>query len=158
MLKRYRVLKLPPGGGVLSFLPFEDAKPLEIECARCKPASMLELLHGYGGDVLLQSLSLDSFMFILQSILLERKVVIIGRTIGVLSTVLISIMSFIRPLSWQSMFVPVLPPKLHHFLDAPVPFIVGVAGIDEGWKAKMQDAIFVYLEEDRIEVSNGFCA
>ena len=25
----------------------------------------------------------------------------------------------VRPLEWQSMFVPILPAKLHHFFDAP---------------------------------------
>ena len=30
------------------------------------------------------------------------------------------------PLHWQHVYVPILPSSLMHFLDAPVPFIMGV--------------------------------
>lgn len=30
------------------------------------------------------------------------------------------------PFSWQHVYVPILPASLHHFLDAPVPFIMGI--------------------------------
>ena len=30
------------------------------------------------------------------------------------------------PLSWEHVYVPVLPPSLLHYLDAPVPFIMGL--------------------------------
>ena len=52
------------------------------------------------------------------------------------------------------MFVPILPAKLHHFFDAPVPFLVGVTVLDEAWKQRTHDAVFVYLAEDRIEAWN----
>lgn len=30
------------------------------------------------------------------------------------------------PFTWQHVYVPILPASLHHFLDAPVPFIMGL--------------------------------
>ena len=30
------------------------------------------------------------------------------------------------PFVWQHVYVPILPSTLHHFLDAPVPFIMGL--------------------------------
>jgi hypothetical protein len=30
------------------------------------------------------------------------------------------------PFSWPHVYVPILPASLHHFLDAPVPFVMGL--------------------------------
>lgn len=36
------------------------------------------------------------------------------------------------PFTWQHVYVPILPASLHHFLDAPVPYIMGLCcGIEE---------------------------
>ena len=35
------------------------------------------------------------------------------------------ITSLLFPFSWPHVYVPVLPASLHHFLDAPVPFVMG---------------------------------
>ena len=37
-----------------------------------------------------------------------------------------SISTLIFPFVWQHVYVPILPSSLHHFLDAPVPFIMGL--------------------------------
>lgn len=34
--------------------------------------------------------------------------------------------SLLFPFAWQHVYVPILPSSLHHFLDAPVPFIMGI--------------------------------
>ncbi len=34
--------------------------------------------------------------------------------------------SLMFPLLWQHVYVPILPASLEHFLEAPVPFIMGV--------------------------------
>lgn len=36
------------------------------------------------------------------------------------------ICALIFPFSWENVYVPILPSSLIHFLDAPVPFIMGV--------------------------------
>ena len=37
-----------------------------------------------------------------------------------------AITGLLFPLYWQHVYVPILPSSLLHFLDAPVPFIMGV--------------------------------
>lgn len=37
-----------------------------------------------------------------------------------------SLTTLFFPLSWEHVYVPVLPPSLLHYLDAPVPFIMGL--------------------------------
>ena len=36
------------------------------------------------------------------------------------------ITALVFPFQWQHVYVPILPASLMHFLDAPVPFIMGV--------------------------------
>lgn len=35
------------------------------------------------------------------------------------------------PFQWQHVYVPILPHSLHHFLDAPVPFLMGLKHLHE---------------------------
>ena len=37
-----------------------------------------------------------------------------------------SLSNVIFPFTWQHVYVPILPASLNHFLDAPVPFIMGL--------------------------------
>lgn len=48
--------------------------------------------------------------------------------IGLLSTAVLSLIPLIRPFSWQSLLMPVLPAldQMLDLMDAPVPFILGV--------------------------------
>lgn len=36
------------------------------------------------------------------------------------------ITSLLFPFTWPHVYVPILPATLHHFLDAPVPFVMGM--------------------------------
>ena len=38
--------------------------------------------------------------------------------------------SLIFPFTWQHVYVPILPASMLHFLDAPVPFIMGLQADD----------------------------
>lgn len=37
-----------------------------------------------------------------------------------------SITCLLFPFTWQHVYVPILPASLQHFLDAPVPFVMGL--------------------------------
>ena len=37
-----------------------------------------------------------------------------------------SVTSVLFPFIWQHVYVPILPAALSHFLDAPVPFLIGI--------------------------------
>ena len=37
-----------------------------------------------------------------------------------------SVTSLIFPFNWQHVYVPILPASLLHFLEAPVPFVMGL--------------------------------
>ena len=57
---------------------------------------------------------------------MEKQMVMFCPNIGLLSTCVLSLIPLLRPFSWHSFFMPVLPDKLLGFLEAPVPFVIGV--------------------------------
>ena len=44
------------------------------------------------------------------------------------------------PFTWQHVYVPILPASLIHFLDAPVPFIMGLCGTGE-YNPSVEDSL-----------------
>ena len=48
-----------------------------------------------------------------------------------------SLTTLFFPLLWQHVYVPVLPPFLLHYLDAPVPFIMGLCYETEDEKDRL---------------------
>jgi len=42
-----------------------------------------------------------------------------------------SVTALLFPFSWQHVYVPILPASLQHFLDAPVPFVMGLHSCSE---------------------------
>eukprot|EP00658_Telonema_sp_P-2_P070872 TRINITY_DN60251_c0_g2_i2.p1 TRINITY_DN60251_c0_g2~~TRINITY_DN60251_c0_g2_i2.p1 ORF type:complete len:700 (-),score=144.80 TRINITY_DN60251_c0_g2_i2:286-2385(-) len=151
MLNHLSTTVLPYQGGDLTLKPFEDMDPIQCSLSPYSHSDLTPLLANYGVHILLGSLSLNSFLFVFMSVLLERRVVFVCDCPGLLSAALLSLVSLLRPLAWQSMFVPILPVKMHHFLDAPVPYLVGVVEIADAWKPKVHDAVYVHLLEDRVE-------
>ena len=59
-------------------------------------------------------------------VLLEKQLVLFCPNIGLLSTCVLSLIPLLRPFTWQSLLLPVLPDNLLSFLEAPVPFVIGV--------------------------------
>jgi hypothetical protein len=49
-----------------------------------------------------------------------------------------SITNLIFPFVWQHVYVPILPASLKHFLDAPVPFLMGLHCESEKDKTNLQ--------------------
>lgn len=71
-------------------------------------------------------LSLDSILTLLTALLLEQQVVLFCPNLSILSALVLATMPLLRPFRWQSLLMPVLPTSMLGFLDAPVPFLLGV--------------------------------
>lgn len=74
------------------------------------------------------ALKLPVILQLLTAVLLERQTVVFCPNMGVLTAVVLALTPLVRPFAWQSMLLPVLPctEEMLVFLDAPVPFLVGV--------------------------------
>ncbi|KAM7496158.1 hypothetical protein LguiA_020572 [Lonicera macranthoides] len=99
-----------------------------------------------------RSLSLENVLVLIAGVLLEKQLVVVCPNLGVLSATVISIMPMIRPFEWQSLFLPVLPEKMQDFLDAPVPFIVGILHKPVNLKMKTSNIIQVNVVKDQVKM------
>ncbi|XP_039020371.1 uncharacterized protein LOC120152165 [Hibiscus syriacus] len=143
----YHALALPPRGSEIVFQPLEHLQAIEYERP---PISALALDESYfysfeaaginaklaaAEEALALSVwttaticrvSLLMILDVLAGVLLEKQVVVVCPNLGVLSAVVLALIPIIRPFQWQSLLLPVLPVTMLDFLDAPVPFLVGV--------------------------------
>ncbi|KZV49441.1 hypothetical protein F511_13216 [Dorcoceras hygrometricum] len=149
----YHSIPLPPRGSQIIFQPLEHLqaieyrrppisalglceKYLDIEMKDFKKDTQVKLklavaeeaasLSFWTTATICRVLSLESILALVTGVLLEKQVVVLCPNLGVLSALVLSIIPIIRPFEWQSLFLPILPGKMLDFLDAPVPFIVGI--------------------------------
>ncbi|KAI7734858.1 hypothetical protein M8C21_008796 [Ambrosia artemisiifolia] len=100
-----------------------------------------------------RALSLQNILSLLAAVLLEKQVIITSPNLGVLSATVLSLIPLILPFEWQSLFLPVLPGKMFDFLDAPVPFVVGILHKPVN-KMKSNNLVHVNLADNQVEMSS----
>lgn len=72
-------------------------------------------------------------------------------------TVAEGITSLLFPFQWQHVYVPILPASLLHFLDAPVPYLMGLQSKEGTDRSKLELPQEVgYRNHPNIETSTGF--
>ncbi|XP_068657945.1 uncharacterized protein [Aristolochia californica] len=148
----YHALPLPLRGSEVIFQPLEHLQPIKYSRPGFPALHFNKNLPSIEGDgfatelsevnarlaaaeeafslsiwttaTICRALSLQSVLALLTGVLLEKQVVVICPNLGILSATVLSIIPIIRPFHWQSLLLPVLPQKMHDFLDAPVPFIL----------------------------------
>ncbi|XP_006854448.2 uncharacterized protein LOC18444210 isoform X2 [Amborella trichopoda] len=98
-----------------------------------------------------RALSLESVLALFTGALLEKQVVVICPNLGILSATVLSIIPMIRPFEWQSLLLPVLPRKMHEFLDAPVPFVVGIQHKPAELKMKTSNLIRINVYKNQVK-------
>jgi len=71
-------------------------------------------------------LGVENSLQLIVCILLEHQVLVYSSDVDKLMLVCESAIELCYPFAWQHVYVPVLPPNLEAFLDAPVPYIMGL--------------------------------
>jgi len=93
-------LRRPPDG----VNPFVDAHPAL-------------LLRWMDGDTLLSTMA---------ALLTERRIAVVGPDVGTVSSVILALLSLLRPFEWAHVLVPIVPDSLLGVLAAPTPLLVGL--------------------------------
>ncbi|XP_022999199.1 uncharacterized protein LOC111493653 isoform X2 [Cucurbita maxima] len=175
----YYQLPYPARGCSVKFHPLEHLHPLEyyrsgetvlhvagstIDPRSC--STSLELAEAHGALMVEEeanalsvwtvasmcgSLRLEHILSILAGVLLEKQIVIVCSNLGILSASVLSIIPMIRPYQWQSLLMPVLPNDMLDFLDAPVPYIVGVRNKTSEVQSKLTNAILVDVNKNQVK-------
>ncbi|GAY64770.1 hypothetical protein CUMW_236010 [Citrus unshiu] len=171
ILCEYYRLRCPGRGTTLRFHPLEHLHPLEfhrpdktvlhsagstIDLRSC--SSSLEFVEAHTAlwaeeeatalsawtvACMCGSLRLENVLTMFAAALLEKQIVVVCSNLGILSASVLSIIPLIRPYRWQSLLMPVLPDDMLDFLDAPVPYIVGVKNKTSEVQNKLTNVILV---------------
>uniref|UniRef100_A0AAV2IQ48 UDENN domain-containing protein n=1 Tax=Knipowitschia caucasica TaxID=637954 RepID=A0AAV2IQ48_KNICA len=117
----------------------------------------LPLLDFSVSDALLR-LGPQQLLQVFSCLLLEHQVLLYSQDPQLLVVVGEVMCSLLFPFQWQHVYVPLLPAALSHFLDAPVPYLMGLQGQDRSQLDLPQEAnlCFVDLDNSSVDVPEDF--
>ncbi|XP_033967004.1 DENN domain-containing protein 5A isoform X3 [Pseudochaenichthys georgianus] len=136
---------LPPSGRSLKFSGVYGP----IVCQR-PSTSELPLFDFPIGEVI-HLLGVENVLQLFTCALLEMQILLYSQHYQRLMTVAESITALMFPFQWQHVYVPILPASLLHFLDAPVPYLMGLQsnGQDDRTKLELpQEANLCFVDID----------
>uniref|UniRef100_A0AAV2IRQ2 UDENN domain-containing protein n=1 Tax=Knipowitschia caucasica TaxID=637954 RepID=A0AAV2IRQ2_KNICA len=147
----YEVPLPPPGLSVQVQGVYEP-----VWCHRPGTAE-LPLLDFSVSDALLR-LGPQQLLQVFSCLLLEHQVLLYSQDPQLLVVVGEVMCSLLFPFQWQHVYVPLLPAALSHFLDAPVPYLMGLQGQDRSQLDLPQEAnlCFVDLDNSSVDVPEDF--
>lgn len=93
------------------------------------------------------AVSIDNMITLFASALNERHIVVTSKKLDKLTGCVQAINNLLYPMHWQHIFIPVLPSDLSAYLQAPMPFMIGV--IEPMFrKLKLEDVVLLMADED----------
>ncbi|GAB2267774.1 hypothetical protein Dimus_002753 [Dionaea muscipula] len=177
---QYYRMTCPSRGATVGFQPLEHQPPLEfcrpdVRALHISEASIdlkscstsLEMTEVYNAlmaeeeaaalavwaiSCICGSLQLENVLALFAGALLEKQIVVVCSNLGILSASVLSIIPLIRPYQWHSLLMPVLPNDMLDFLDAPVPYIVGVKNKTPQVQSKLTNVLFVDLNKNQVKL------
>ncbi|XP_026326340.1 DENN domain-containing protein 5A isoform X2 [Hyposmocoma kahamanoa] len=99
--------------------------PIPVVIRMPNPPEELPLLD-YPLRVMFSTLGVECVVQLFTCVLLEHQVLLRSSDYNKLMLVAECIISLLLPFTWAHVYVPILPAPLYHFLDAPVPFVMGL--------------------------------
>ena len=124
-LKSILANNFPSPGESFSVLTFSTFSSAPDEYFLTRPANDY-LLDYVSFHPLFSSFKITQIISIFESILMERRFIFLAKRLEKLSAIINAITALLNPLSWQYIFIPILPNSLLSYCCAPMPFIVGV--------------------------------
>ncbi|XP_007896795.1 DENN domain-containing protein 5B isoform X2 [Callorhinchus milii] len=86
----------------------------------------------------LELLGLENLVQLFTCVLLEMQILLYSQDYQRLMTVAEGITTLLFPFQWQHVYVPILPASLLHFLDAPVPYLMGLQSKEPNDRSKLE--------------------
>lgn len=112
------------GGSLTISYPAYSTAPSRVDLP-------LVALDDWTCAVLFSRVSADVIVKLINLLLLEQSLVIVGEDLGLVSAIGTGLISLLAPFRWDNPFVPSLPAALADVLQSPVPYIVGIAADPE---------------------------
>uniref|UniRef100_A0A7N8WWY4 DENN/MADD domain containing 5A n=1 Tax=Mastacembelus armatus TaxID=205130 RepID=A0A7N8WWY4_9TELE len=105
----------------------------------CQRPSTSELpLFDFAISEMINLLGVENVLQLFTCALLEMQILLYSQHYQRLMTVAESITALMFPFQWQHVYVPILPASLLHFLDAPVPYLMGLHSNGQDDRTKLE--------------------
>ncbi|XP_068163131.1 DENN domain-containing protein 5B isoform X2 [Antennarius striatus] len=106
-------------------------------------------------------LGVENLVQVFTCTLLEMQILLYSQDYQQLMTVAEGITALLFPFQWQHVYVPILPASLLHFLDAPVPYLMGLQSKEGADRSKLElpqeaNLCFVDIDHHHIELPEDF--
>lgn len=146
----YEVSIPQPGRSIRIYLPPEEAHLNPIPTILQRPALVDELpLMDFPIRLLFSYLGVECVIQLFTCVLLENQVLLRSSDYQKLMVVGETITSLLFPFVWPHVYAPILPAALHHFLDAPVPFVMGLHADSESYLKIGNEATLCCVDIDK---------
>lgn len=140
-------MKIPDyGKSIRIYLPPEEPNLLPQTTILQRPKINELPLLDFPLRLLFDYLGVECVIELFTSVLLENQVLLKSEDFQKLTIVAECITSLLFPFEWPHVYAPILPTALHHFLDAPVPFVMGLHA--ENLEASCQKVGLCYVDID----------
>ena len=153
-----RQIELPPPGGVLAAQIFDQ----EVRYTR-QPLATLPHIDDDSVHLLFKCLSPCNVLHVVRCLLLEQRVLVRSAHVGALAPCSEALLALLFPHCWEHVYVPLLPTQLMEYVQAPMPFLIGIetanfaqelAQFDDVGDSSLDDAlasaVIVDLDSDRV--------
>uniref|UniRef100_A0AAY4AYT0 DENN domain-containing protein 5B n=1 Tax=Denticeps clupeoides TaxID=299321 RepID=A0AAY4AYT0_9TELE len=106
-------------------------------------------------------LGVENLVQVFTCVLLEMQVLLFSQDYQRLMVVAEGITTLLFPFQWQHVYVPILPASLLHFLDAPVPYLMGLQSKEGTDRSKLElpqeaNLCFVDIDHHCVELPEDF--
>lgn len=106
-------------------------------------------------------LGVENLIQVFTCTLLEMQILLYSQDYQRLMTVAEGITTLLFPFQWQHVYVPILPASLLHFLDAPVPYLMGLQSKEGTDRSKLElpqeaNLCFVDIDNHYTELPEDF--
>lgn len=120
-------VKVPDyGKSIRIYLPPEQPSQSPINTILQRPKITELPLLDFPLRLLFSYLGVECVIELFTCVLLENQVLLKSEDFQKLTIVAECITSLLFPFEWPHVYAPILPTALHHFLEAPVPFVMGL--------------------------------
>ncbi|XP_058173440.1 DENN domain-containing protein 5B [Anopheles ziemanni] len=149
----YEVSTPPPGKSIRIYIPPEEPHLPPIATILQRPAPKDELpFMDFPLRLLFTFLGVECVIQLFTCVLLESQVLLRSTDYQKLTIVAECITSLLFPFQWPHVYAPILPASLHHFLDAPVPFVMGLHADCDSTVRIGSEANLCYVDIDKKSV------
>ncbi|KAI1813647.1 dDENN domain-containing protein [Poronia punctata] len=140
-----------------AFSPLSSKTQVEIGVRELRLYARAEAVNEIPGSrntdlyALFRSLSLENIVTLFEYAMSESRIILLSSHTAMLHLASHALASLLYPLTWASIFIPVLPARLLSALDAPCPYIVGIERRYDNIEIPDDDYVLVDLDKDTID-------